>query len=760
MIGKLIKGAGARGLFSYLLGSHDMNGDIRPRSQLIGGTFAGSNVHELSAEFGQLRALKPRLAKAVAHQCLRLPEGDPIPDDATWSRIADRWASEMGFQSYVVVSHGDHIHIGASRINPDGSVVSDSHDWRRSEIAIRQIEMEFGLTQIESSHLLEPERATTHRKAPTRGQIEMAARGEIPPSAIISEMIDSKLKDGCTAAELVEHLEANGITVRPNIASSGKVSGMTYELDSVEVSAKAMGRGFTWSNLQKRGMTYVEDRDLQSLRSAGYRATNPELGSPDISLARDDGAHRPAPRILEQDAGKTGVENPARSRGAGRDGQDDQHHVGPASRSRHPDAEGQGRDLSDRRNDPVPSQPAQGRSRHGDAAAARPEPQGPLENRPDDRSNGGNVEPGGDLEQLVLLAVTASRDRSASAGRDAPNRPADKGLAQLKLRATEIVDRTRRAVSSYLEALPAASYRLQLVRPDQPNVNLPGQSPDQVLNSIAWLKSQNARGADVYIRPEDRRYILLDDINGKTVDRLTADGMAPAAVLETSRGNLAAWVRIAPPDAPEPSPEAATTIAKALARTYAADTAAADHAHVSRLPGFTNRKPIRQVEGRSPYVLLKSASGRIAEAGLDLIDQVRVYLEKNARQRAIVISDDRPRSGDPADAYRTFMRRHTAGDKVDWSQADFRAAQDMILTGWSRDQVAQAIEEASPNVIERKGQQTPDYAARTAHNALQSDLVQVELRRRVIEEKARQEREKREALEAARNTLKPRGYGR
>lgn len=313
-------------------------------------------------------------------------------------------------------------------------------------------------------------------------------------------------------------------------------------------------------------------------------------------------------------------------------------------------------------------------------------------------------------------------------------------------------------MTQYLQALPAASYRLQLVRPDQPNVNLPGQSHDQVLNSIAWLKSQNARGADVYIRPEDRRYILLDDIDSKTVDRLTGDGMAPAAVLETSRGNLAAWVRIAPPDAPEPSPEASTTIAKAMARTYGADPAAADHAHVSRLPGFTNRKPIRQVEGRSPYVLLKSASGRIAEAGLDLIDQVRVYLEKNARQRAIVVSDDRPRSGNPADAYRTFMRRHTAGDKVvDWSQADFRAAQDMILTGWSRDQIAQAIEEASPNVIERKGQQTHDYAARTAQSALQSDRVQVELRRRAVEEKARQEREQREALEAARNA---RTFGR
>src|SRR5690606_8354144 len=110
---------------------------------------------------------------------------------------------------------------------------------------------------------LEPEKSITHHKAPTRGQIAMVERGEIPPSAVLAELIDSKLADGCTASELVEHLENHGVKVRPNIASTGKVSGMSYELDGVEITAKAMGRGFTWNNLEKRGMSYEQDRDLQ-----------------------------------------------------------------------------------------------------------------------------------------------------------------------------------------------------------------------------------------------------------------------------------------------------------------------------------------------------------------------------------------------------------------------------------------------------------------------------------------------------------------
>lgn len=303
-------------------------------------------------------------------------------------------------------------------------------------------------------------------------------------------------------------------------------------------------------------------------------------------------------------------------------------------------------------------------------------------------------------------------------------------------------------------------------------MNRPGQTADAVMKAVPWLKSENARGADIYIRPEDRRYVLMDDVRPDTIERLKADGIAPAAVLETSRGNLAAWIRIAPQEAPEPSPEAATAIAKGLAARYGADPAAADYAHVSRLPGFTNRKPSRQVDGKPPFVLLREATGRVARAGLDLIDQARVYIERRARQTAISNAPDSvpaaDRDGDPAAAYRAAIRRHIGGKAVDWSQADFRAAQDMALSGWSRKQIADAIKEASPHVIQRKGHAVAGYADRTAQKAVSSDLVQQELLRRAeavrTREKAAQEhlqrmreQEAREAREAARyNGPRPR----
>ncbi|MEP7452165.1 DNA-primase RepB domain-containing protein [Phyllobacterium sp. SB3] len=743
MIGKLVKGAGARGLVDYLLGTHDMNGNPRERVNIIGGTMAGTSGREIAAEFGQLRALKSRVGKAVAHQCLRLPEGDPIPDDATWSRIADRWAGEMGFESYITVCHGNHIHIAASRINPDGQVVSDAHDWRRSESAIRKIETEFELTQIESSHLLEPEKATDHRKAPDRGQIAMAERGEVPPSTILAEMIDSRLAEGCTVSSLVEHLEAHGVIVRPNISATGSVSGLAYQLDGTDITAKAMGRGFTWSNMQKRGLSYEQDRDFQTLRAASYREAGEGTGVGYEKLAGRDGADPTLERSLDPSAGSVSETDFARCASAGRDDPDYQGSSGSVIRSTDRDGESQSRCATHSVDARAPSAEAGRSGTESRAAGASAEPKRPLDDGGDSGDRNGSIEPGSDLERLVVLAITASRDSDRSKGtqgdndRGSPN----KGLVALKLRASEIIDGTKKAVHDYLEAVPAATYRLQIVRPEKANVNRQGQSPDMIMNAVGWLKSENARGGDIYIRPEDRRYILMDDLSLATIRRLKNDGFAPAAVLETSRNNFAAWIRITAPEALEPSPKAATIVAKSLAKIYGADPAAADHAHLSRLPGFTNRKPTRLVEGKSPFVILREASGTVARTGSNLIKQVRRWIVHKARLAAVKASSgpllQKTRDGDHLAAFRVYARQHSEemGQEVDWNLVDFRAGQDMALAGWSRELIADAITEASPGILDRKGDRAEGYAARTSMAACVSDRVQAELKRREAEEK-------------------------
>src|SRR5690606_4670387 len=126
---------------------------------------------------------------------------------------------------------------------------------------------------------------------------------------------------------------------------------------------------------------------------------------------------------------------------------------------------------------------------------------------------------------------------------------------------------------TYLQAVSTERYRIQLVRPHQPNVNVENQNPDQVMKSVAWLKAQNAQGADIYIRPQDRRFALIDDVSLDAIEKMKSDGLEPCCWTETSKDNYQTWIRVVGPDQPEPTPEEATTIAKALAKTYGGDMA-------------------------------------------------------------------------------------------------------------------------------------------------------------------------------------------
>ena len=274
MIEKITKGKGARGLAEYLLASKDHNGDLRPRADIIGGTLAGRNPRELAAEIGMLRRMRPNLQTAVGHVSLRVPEGDRPLSDQEWAAIGDRWAAEMGMDSYCTVCHGDHIHILFSRINSDGSVVSDSHDYRRGEAAVRKIEQEFGLVQVEPSHLLEPERALNHRKAPKKGDFIAMEKGEIPARLFVQSALDAVLAKQPTATQLIADMEALGIVIEPNVATTGKLSGFAYHFGHYRFTSAALGRGYTMGNMQKKGFTYEPDRDLEAIRAAKDRAAS------------------------------------------------------------------------------------------------------------------------------------------------------------------------------------------------------------------------------------------------------------------------------------------------------------------------------------------------------------------------------------------------------------------------------------------------------------------------------------------------------
>ncbi|WP_375263768.1 DNA-primase RepB domain-containing protein [Palleronia sp.] len=683
MIGKLIKGRGARGLIDYLLDEMDQKGDPRPQARIIGGTFAGRTAREIAAEFGALHALRPSLGVYVVHEALRLPDGDPDLGDATWNQIAERWVAGMGFEDFLVVNHGDgHVHIAASRIRRDGTVVPDAQDYRRSEGIIRQIEEEFGLTVVESSHLLDGEKAVDHHKAPGREQIIYADfAGEAPPAMRVAALIDGIIEGGATVSEMIEQLEHAGVAVHPNVASTGRVSGLAYELEGIRVTSKAMGRGFTWANLQKRGLSYEPGRDDAAIRETrGRRQAEAAAALEGVGDAGSGGADLPS---LRERYGAAGQGDTGQARGDRGREQTDEHAKSQA------------------RNNVLD---------------------------PDERGVGGFHNDA--LDRLVYLAadeVECSRRQGSGDGDGSDRSAGREGLAVLERHLAEAVGRAGQQIGQFQRAVGAEQYQVMVSTPDRKGGKVERQTwtAEQLLKpkNVRWMQQRNANFGGVYIRPMDRRITLLDDLTADQVTQLEKMNFAPAVVLETSGGNHQAWIRLLPPEAPEPSQKVATQASRSLAKAFGGDPAAVGAERFGRLPGFVNRKPKHDRRGKGPWVTLRAATGAIAAAGRDLIAKIEKAFQAAAeRQRAASAEKQVARvvrtripAGDAEALVRAGLERSML-ETDDQSVADFRACGFALKHGAHPDDVVEALRRHSPDIEERHPA-IDDYLARTIRKA-------------------------------------------
>ncbi|HUE02367.1 MAG TPA: DNA-primase RepB domain-containing protein [Bryobacteraceae bacterium] len=145
-----------------------------------------------------------------------------------------------------------------------------------------------------------------------------------------------------------------------------------------------------------------------------------------------------------------------------------------------------------------------------------------------------------------------------------------------------------------------------------------GCSIDPSRHGSIFLRIRNREGCDVYLHPyaEERNpgYVLvdLDGTNPAVLETMRTQGHDPCVVLQTSPGNLQAWVRVS---AVPIEPAAASQIRRQLAHLYGGDLASTDWCHLGRLAGFTNRKPQRRNgDSASPWVRVLHAGAALLEA--------------------------------------------------------------------------------------------------------------------------------------------------
>jgi hypothetical protein len=302
---------------------------------------------------------------------------------------------------------------------------------------------------------------------------------------------------------------------------------------------------------------------------------------------------------------------------------------------------------------------------------------------------------------------------------------------------------TLQAVRRQLAAMPHDLYLVRLIH-SQTRRAFPGErlwTAAQLIHpaTIRFLRVRNREGCDVYIHAyaEDRNpgYILvdLDHTGPAVVEVMRAHGHEPCVVLQTSPGNLQAWVQVS---ATPIHAAVASQIGKQLASVYGGDPASTDWRHLGRLAGFTNQKPQRRTRrGYSPWVKVLHAHAGLAAQGAVLLGAAEHRLNCHsslALARHLPLSapahgdahdtDRLARSvgvADAANLYAAWLHRLRILERFpqpDWSIADKWIAKELLLRGTPAPRVVTILRHGSPG-FPRQHSHPDDYLRRTLARA-------------------------------------------
>jgi hypothetical protein len=288
---------------------------------------------------------------------------------------------------------------------------------------------------------------------------------------------------------------------------------------------------------------------------------------------------------------------------------------------------------------------------------------------------------------------------------------------------------TSETITAQIQAMGSAFFEVGLFNPsatNEPFMILRSWDAATVIRSISWLKYENWKGRNIFIRPKGEHDLsLVDDLKAHSVESMKRAGFGPAVVVETSPGNFQAWLKHHIPLTKEMS----TAAARELARRFGGDLGAADWRHFGRLAGLTNRKEkYKDSEtGLYPFVLLCETSGAVYPESPGLLagveSAIRRQQEDAARQRAMFSGRAPAETTLKSIAeFRSDPRYGGDGTRIDLAYAIYA-----LSHGMGTDQVSAVLRTRD---LAHKGNERRqnDYVERTTRKAL--DAVQGIGRRR------------------------------
>lgn len=270
---KISRGSSFAGAISYGF-EGDLDNPRELEGRVVGGNMSSTDPQGLIAEFNAISALRPDIKKPVWHNALRLPEGDTVTDKK-WEAIGSRYMQKMGYSPthpFVLILHddkeGQHIHVIASRVSLESKVFLGKQENLISTQMIAELETEFDLT-ITKGVEYDPggKIVMPDKRVASKNEVEKALKtGEEPVRYQLQKLVDKALEMPATATQFVERLQAGGVDVRVNIASTGRLNGFSFGLDNIYFGGQKLGADYKLASLIKRGLTYEQDVESDFLR--------------------------------------------------------------------------------------------------------------------------------------------------------------------------------------------------------------------------------------------------------------------------------------------------------------------------------------------------------------------------------------------------------------------------------------------------------------------------------------------------------------
>ena len=262
---KIKRGKSFTGVVLYALkpGTHHKTDPV-----VIGGNMLGASAAELIPEFCASASLRTDILKPVWHNSLRLPHGESLATKQ-WVSFADDYMNQMGFSEthlrcYVIHDDeaGQHIHIIASRVDLiGGKLYLGRNENLISTRLIHELEKDHCLTRTKGPSPSHSSSPTRMRKKLSRNEEQKEKReGQPSPKTFLQNTIDKILTSANDISGFVETLAENGIATIPNISSTGRMNGFSFEYAGIAFKASQLGKAYSWATLQEK-LRYAPERD-------------------------------------------------------------------------------------------------------------------------------------------------------------------------------------------------------------------------------------------------------------------------------------------------------------------------------------------------------------------------------------------------------------------------------------------------------------------------------------------------------------------